>query len=346
MKIGELFYEVAFKADQMKLNDFIKSIGQINMKSLLSVGGLGVLINQARKIVDEVSDASISLNKFGRETGLSREEVQKWGKAAEIMGVSAETVAGDMRNLQRIFFRIMEEGDTSGVWDELGISPDQDPSKTLIALANALSRFNIGVQQGYLERLGLSQEWLNIFPEILKNEAFLTEQMVLTNEELDKIEKYHKAQVRLSQVLKKLQDDIAVPLAENAAKLLEGLNAMLQIVEASKEWKETLEFVAEALDRIFSKNILKHSIEGWKLIGQGIKQYANPLDGIKIIGNDIKNAALWAKNQGVQKLGNMATTVNIMVTGAKAPELVAEEIKKAIDRTNSDAFHQISPGSF
>ena len=51
MKIGELFVELGFHADTMKLKEFTSALGELSMSSVMSVLGLGTLYESVKKIM-------------------------------------------------------------------------------------------------------------------------------------------------------------------------------------------------------------------------------------------------------------------------------------------------------
>ena len=52
MKIGELFMELGFKADTMKLNEFVKSIGELNMSSVMAGAEVAALADMTKKLLE------------------------------------------------------------------------------------------------------------------------------------------------------------------------------------------------------------------------------------------------------------------------------------------------------
>ena len=60
MKIGELFVELLFKSDNMKLKEFVNTIGELDLKSVSSAFGLSKLYDITKKIM-EVGKEALSL---------------------------------------------------------------------------------------------------------------------------------------------------------------------------------------------------------------------------------------------------------------------------------------------
>ena len=112
MKIGELFMELGFKADTVKVNDFINMIGKLNMNSIMAAAGVDGLYNGLKNIMEVGSGLTEPMYTFNRETGLSAQKMQQWAEYAIIMGVSGDVVASSLSGLQKKM-AAMQFGDAS-----------------------------------------------------------------------------------------------------------------------------------------------------------------------------------------------------------------------------------------
>lgn len=64
MKLGELFFELGFKSDHMKLKDFGKAVSELNMSSILSAGSFGAMIHGAKELISMADEMAHGVNKF------------------------------------------------------------------------------------------------------------------------------------------------------------------------------------------------------------------------------------------------------------------------------------------
>jgi len=88
--IGELFVELFFKADQVKLGDFMHSLTELNMASVMTTLGLGAMYEMVSKIMTSADTTALSINNLSAQTGISRQEIQKWSEWTDQAGASAD----------------------------------------------------------------------------------------------------------------------------------------------------------------------------------------------------------------------------------------------------------------
>src|ERR1019366_3865955 len=199
MKIGELLFELGFKADTMKLKDFGKAVADLNMSGIMAATGFGALYEGAKKIIDMADDLALGVNKFGRETGQSTTEIQKWNKMAEQMGVSSGVVAGSVSTLEDSLFKMKFTGEGSNIWAKLGLDPTHTKSMfdVLSMLRTRLKGMGTEQQRFFLEQLGLSTEMLNMFKLTDSQWADINKQQALSTDQLDQMNEYHRSMKQL-----------------------------------------------------------------------------------------------------------------------------------------------------
>ena len=102
MKIGELIMELGFHADTMKLNDFVRSVGELNMSSIIAGGSLAGLVDGAKNLLEGTAGLARDMRMFGTETGLSSERMNSWSKAAEQIGLKGDVVESSLRRIRDV----------------------------------------------------------------------------------------------------------------------------------------------------------------------------------------------------------------------------------------------------
>ena len=124
MKVDSLEVQLGFKLEDTKLKDFIKSLGELDMKSVASAFGLEKMYEMVQKIMEAAGKTALSLRQFSDETGMSTKELQQWSAFAATMGVSAEEVTGSAKHLQDAVTKLRLTGEGSAGWAILGIDPN------------------------------------------------------------------------------------------------------------------------------------------------------------------------------------------------------------------------------
>lgn len=358
MKIGELFYEVIFKADKMKFNDFIKSIGNLNMNSIKGAGGLGLLISQTKKIVNEANEATKAINKWGRETGLSRQDLQKFSKVAETLEVSTETVASGFKAIDDAMGDL-DHGIGSNIWAAwFGFDPrDMDTVERMVKMAQALDAQgdNFYRKRMMLSGIGMSDEWIPIFDKLLKNQEKFNSNMVLSNDQLDEIDKYNQSLVKAGHELNLIWHDLGIVLSKSFSPMLEGVAHTAELVRNSEAWHNSLLLIQSVLDslfskeffkRLFSKDVLKHTVEGWKGIAGIIHPKVTGLqDRVAQVLLTNRNNAEIARKMDQESATRMILNAPIHIHGV-SPEKTAEQVKKELERVNLEASGQRNSGDY
>jgi hypothetical protein len=157
----------------------LKAAGVITTLAGISLG--------LKDIYEGSMSSAIGFEKFGHETGLSTDSLQKWQIAAKLAGVNSDIVAGSIQGLQQKMDDIKYRGGDATAFKMLGIDPTQNPFGALQQLMN-------NVHNGILKNMPKSE-----FTHYLK-EAGLNEDFGIILDKFDKIgfkskefQEYYKA---------------------------------------------------------------------------------------------------------------------------------------------------------
>ena len=150
MTAGELIVELGFKSDNVKLKDFIHSLGELNLSSIAAALGVGGLFNVMQKVMTSSIETAKGISHFGHETGISTDKMQKFVKFAEQMGVSSSDAESSLRGLQQKIFDVQMGKDQGRGFLLTNISPYQD---TLDVVQQLYDRFN---DKEFMNQFGLS----------------------------------------------------------------------------------------------------------------------------------------------------------------------------------------------
>ena len=245
MKIGELFVELLFKSDNMKLKEFVNTIGELDLKSVSSAFGLSKLYDITKKIMEVGKEASASFYAFGVATGMSTDSIQKFAKFSEQMGGSTEEAIGFVKNLQMEMTKVKRgEGDPSSFL-LARISPYEEPMKAVEKLHKFLNDPKIADsdKRWIASKWGLSDAMLVVLKQ--HEEVWRTQDKIntLNKEQIEAIRQYNIGVTSLKQNWSLLIANISSELAPNLQKFAEVTKT---IVEWSFKWKEYIIPIAEA----------------------------------------------------------------------------------------------------
>ena len=195
-----LFFNLNFGADNAKLKDFVKSIGDLNAKSVLAGFGMAGLYEVTSKILDQADKNALSLNNFAGMTGQSTQQMQKFDTAAQEAGISAGVVASSIDRLTLSAAQMLKTGAGSNWWNIIGVDYTQINKAKLLfdVLTRVKSMYkDVGTQRWMLKNLGIDDSLVLL--DVNKGFADFQKNISNTNEELAQMKEYHSAMVQLGQ---------------------------------------------------------------------------------------------------------------------------------------------------
>jgi hypothetical protein len=162
--IGELFVTLGVDADTIKLNDFAMGLLDVGLKAAGVITTLAGISLALKDVYSSTMDSAIGFEKFGHETGLSTEPLQKWQIAAKLAGVDANIVAGSIKNMQQKMDDIKYHGGDATAFKMLHIDPTQNP---YTALQQLMGNMHNGILKNmpksefihYLRDAGLNEDF-------------------------------------------------------------------------------------------------------------------------------------------------------------------------------------------
>jgi hypothetical protein len=245
MTAGELLIKLGFETDTMKLNEFIKDLGELNLSSVIAATGLGGMVKGLEDILRTADEVGSSFNKLAGITGVAAQKFEQWENIAKqanvTAGLTSSTIAdiqkhiGQMKfgdpfaiKLQNLFpgLQVMgRENDPAGVYrDLLKIAQG-------MTLEDARDRF---VKAGINTELLLERGYLDQIDSELTN----------SKSSLANIVTYHTAIGKLSEDWKITLTEIGGHLAPIVTFLIDILDVMIdKFEELSKiipDWMKDL----------------------------------------------------------------------------------------------------------
>ena len=196
-----LLYHLGFSADTIKLKDFVKSIGDLNTRSVAAAFGMAGLYDMTAKILDVADKNALSLNNFAGMTGQSTQQLQKWDTAAQEAGISAGVFAQSVDRLVTAKAQMLKTGTglNAGMWSIIGVNPMQvDSIKTIFEVLKSIDKMyhgDVGTQRWALRNLGLDESLVLMVGKSYKE---IQENIANSNKDLARMKEYHAAITELS----------------------------------------------------------------------------------------------------------------------------------------------------
>ncbi len=222
MTIGELFITLGFKADTMKLTDFMRAVGELNMASIAGALGLGTLYEATSKIMNIADSTAMSIFGFTQVTGMSGKQMQQFSSVAEQLGASAQDAQGSLKSLQMAMLQVQLGRGNMEPFILAGIDPTKE--RNVFAVMDKIQRFlkdptiADGVKRMVTAEFGLSESMI----QVLKSSDSLTksmqDQVYVGMDQVNRIREYHKELFSMTQEWKKG----LVSMGADLAPILEG----------------------------------------------------------------------------------------------------------------------------
>lgn len=265
-----------FKAVASRLNSLRKTVFSFRtaLVSLAGAGGFGFLIKSSLDSIDKIS-------KLSRTLGISVRDLRKLEYAADLSGLSVDTVARAVRNLNRVMVDFQGgTGDAKDAFDALGITSDDlnavmgDQFKVLELLADRFGNVeNSAVRSSIAQDLfgGRASEMLLVLEEGADGLAKISDEaerfgLLLSASAAKGVEDANDSFTRLFALFKGLRDSVVSFLApaiqmavEAAQRYIEELMAekdgiknfardiSLSVVNAIQTFAETMAFIINLL---------------------------------------------------------------------------------------------------
>lgn len=352
MKLGELFFDLGFHADTMRLRDFGKAVADLNMSNILTAGSFGAVYEGATKLVDIANNMALGLNHFGAETGQSTQDLQRWGLVAEEAGVSAGNVVSGVKTLEDSIARMRFTGENSNIWAMLKLDPTNTKSifDTLHQLGLRLQGMEIGQQRMFLGFLGLGDEWLDILPKIVANYSELSKITTMTTDSQKQMAEYQKTSADLAHNWQMTMADLGVSITPILLGLKEAASSLDENIIKSNTWKTLMIGIGQAITE------LAHPVKN--LFGDYQKLAFNvfgPGGAISDVLNDPYGRMDPSKALGPASLPQISNsvstsspvTVNVKVNKAGPETTVETTTDQEKDKKNySDIVNQLNQGFY
>jgi len=281
--IGELFIELFFKADTIKLKDFINSVGELNMSSIASSLGLAGLYDGLNKILTASSATAIGLHTFGAETGISTEKIDQFDNATRKAGLGADVFKNAVKGMQNKLTEMQLTGAGSGFLSNiLGINPYEaiDEIDMVEKTINRIKeQFKPSMRSWAMGQAGLPSELLAVDFSKARQERFQSE------DQTAKLMDYVKATTDLTIAIEALRDDIAVFIAPLITATAGEISKINKIGRKDGFWPAAGTLMSDAFQNLTPIGL------GWKMMTAQPGAQVTTKNEFHIISSDPKEAA-------------------------------------------------------
>ena len=339
--IGELFIELGFKADTLKLQDFMHSVAQLNMTSVMTALGLGAMYEATSKIMGIADQTAMSIFGFTQVTGLAGKEMQQFSNYMERMGVSAGESQSSIKNLQMALFKIkIGEGDIKP-FALVGIDVMRDDIYTVIQKMTDLvnnPKVDAGLKRMLISASGFSENML-IGLKGTRDIASAIEDMPFASEkEVNNIREYHAEIQGLGQDWKLALTGVGAEISPIVDGLLALADNVIKIVKESK----ALQIILLAIGAIVAVMFMPFgaalvTITAILAALGAIVHYWDRLKGLFSLGNlatfGLATPLMAMAGQGASH-SEQHNDIDFNISGALNPthiaKIVGDEIKKIL----------------
>lgn len=187
MKVGELFIKLGFNTENVKLNDFVQDLKNLDLQSVKSVAGLTALYYALKKIMEQSTEAAMALYQFNQQTGLSTKELQQWTRFAEKFGAQADDVAAAVKNIQQNQAQIRLGTGNIMPYNVMRINPFQSPFKILKDTAEAIKNLDPSMTRLMVHEMGISESMIPVLKNFDKYQDLLQKQKHLTDSQINQL---------------------------------------------------------------------------------------------------------------------------------------------------------------
>ncbi|MFA5385868.1 MAG: hypothetical protein WC364_14640 [Eubacteriales bacterium] len=128
MKVGDLLINLGFDVDKNKFDDFVGSVGKLNLVSIAAMLGFGGLAAAMEKFTSNSIEASESIKELSAWTGMPEEEIDRFTRAMGRVGVKANEAQGILKTIFEMRRKAMLPGGEAeaGAFAMLGVDYRKD----------------------------------------------------------------------------------------------------------------------------------------------------------------------------------------------------------------------------
>ena len=379
MRVGEFFVALGVDVedkDSKKLNDVIKGMANLDLKSIAAAAGLGTAFLALKKITEQAVKTGLALHNFSIQTGISTQKLQQWSFMAEQMGASAADVESTVKAISMATAQIKLGQGNLKPFQMLGIDPNQNAFDVLEQVAQKIKNLDPAMTRLITQQMGISDGMLNILKASDNVRADIEKQFYMREKEITQLNDLRMIWVQLRQAVFFFLNMVGIHLApvfKNVGKFVGELSVY---VGGLANKFESLKLVIIGMAIIFApmqtaiaaiilliddlyvslhggesafKPTFDKMAQGWIRIEKLIQKANNALKifkGNKLLENLPSMSHILSGAIPQVRLGGnfkKEIKIDVAVTGANEPDRVKSVIKRSlVEMFTSTAFQ--TPG--
>lgn len=287
MTAGELLVKLGFEVDTIKLNEFIKDLGELNLSSVIAAAGLKGMVDGLTSIMKAADAVSSSLNKLSTITGVQQQVFQQWDNASQQFNMSAGETSSILSDIQKQI-NLMKVGQGNAVsWSQLFHIPvagrENDPAGVFHDILKSLEGMDPVQARLRLNMAGINEDALLL----VGHQDEIAKQAHNTADQFKQLAAFHGAINKLSGDWKVLLVGIGSDIGRILTPLLEILDKILDLIvdieNALPEWVKDLVAAAVVWGTIYG--LIRASVVALSVLSglSAIKFIAPLLEGLAVV---------------------------------------------------------------
>jgi len=330
MKIGELFVQLGFEADTMKLKDFVRSIGDLNMSSIIATGAWGEFANITKSLLEGTAGLAQEMRFFAQETGLSAQRMQSWSQLARQLGLDGDAVAQTLKHLQTSIQQtklgnvdqgLMQAYSLLNIYGKANVDISQDEFTQLENIRKGLLNINPEMRRSVTQLAQFTDQMLNFLTMQEKDWATRDKQPVIRPSDIERMKEMNMEWVKLTQQMTILGNQFAIEISPVIISTTQALVDLLKEIRSFVN-QDLFKKVMGGLETVGNVGLIPGRI------GMGL------LTGNQKYFQDIMN---WGKTPTAVTNNN---NVNFNIQGDN-PREIADQVNKSIKEIMSDTHYQM-----
>ena len=227
----------------------LKMLGMFALK----LGGIASIALVLKKLVSTLiamtgatMKASVGMEKFTGQTGVSRATLKAWELAATKVGVSAEETEAAFKHLTRVRQDIAwgRDPQAAAAFGMIGVDVSDTLENVFYKMGNRLKQMGPGQAQMFGAMTGFTDDW-NYFLRQQTEKVKDMSHLVLSNEQQASVMQLNSAWQTLKMTMSLLSDQITTDFAPKFTKAIESISKAAEPFVANKELrKDAYSFLA------------------------------------------------------------------------------------------------------
>jgi hypothetical protein len=194
MKISELLVEIGFVSDKTKLDDFVGSLGKLNMTSIAAALGFGTLAAVLTETAKQSMEAAHNVKTLSEVTGVDASKLDKYTTVLGKVGIGAKEAHAALKGLFKLTRdAIMGDSKSKEIFYSLNVDPRsvKDPTDLLGKIQEKIKDKTLSVQTRtkLSEMAGIGDDTFYALERIKTLKEEISHAWAMSNDEIANLQK-------------------------------------------------------------------------------------------------------------------------------------------------------------